>query len=137
MALEIPDLDGKAVNLAAQHGKVMLVDMWATWCEPCKQSLPFFEKLAHDYEKQGLMVYAISFDEKKDSIRPFLKNLGVSLPVLWDNAGDKTSGSLGVLRLPTTYIVDRSGTIRYAHEGFTDEIAVEERKQIETLLAEK
>jgi cytochrome c biogenesis protein CcmG, thiol:disulfide interchange protein DsbE len=136
LKLAVPDLSGDTVNLGADHGKVLLVDMWATWCEACKESLPYFQKLSKEFGKKGLLVYAISFDEKKESIAPYLKNVGVSVPVLWDNGGEKTSPSLGVLQLPTTILVDKTGTIRYVHQGYTAEIASQERQQIETLLAE-
>jgi cytochrome c biogenesis protein CcmG, thiol:disulfide interchange protein DsbE len=137
LKLAVNKLDGDPVELGNQHGKVLLLDLWATWCEPCKQALPYFQQLSKDFGAKGLTVYAISCDEKKDAVAPFMKNIGVSLPVLWDKGGDTTSAALGVIRLPTTFLVDRTGTIRFAHEGFTDEIAAQEKQQIQVLLAEQ
>jgi thiol-disulfide isomerase/thioredoxin len=137
MSMKVADLSGSVVDLGAMKGKVLLVDMWATWCGPCKESLPYFAQLGKDYAKKGLVVYAVSCDEKKESIEPFLKTLGISsLQVLWDHSGDQTMNALNVGSLPATLLVDRSGVIRYAHLSYTKEIAAEEKHQIESLLAE-
>ncbi|MBI5070959.1 MAG: TlpA family protein disulfide reductase [Deltaproteobacteria bacterium] len=137
LVLTAPGLDGKTVDVAAEQGKVRVVDFWATWCEPCKEELPALDKLARQHAGRGLAVYGVSFDEDREQIPEFLARLAVSFPILWDRGGDRLSQQYGVARLPTTLIVDRRGFIRFVHEGWSESRAAEQRREVELLLEER
>lgn len=98
-------------------GKVVLIDFWATWCAPCKESFPVLEKLHHDYAKRGLVILAISVDRDKKKVARFLKKQPVSFSVLRDVA-QKLVARANVKTMPTSFIVDQQGEIRFMHNGF-------------------
>lgn len=112
------DLAGREHDVGAEVGKVRLVDFWATWCDPCRDQLPFLDRLAADHGPRGLSVYAVAFDEDRDAVERFLAETPVSFTVLWDKGGAALSQSLEVTRLPTTLLVDRRGVVREVHLGF-------------------
>jgi thiol-disulfide isomerase/thioredoxin len=129
-------LEGVQVRIGEHGGKVRVVDFWASWCDPCRDQLPFLDRLARTYEADGLFVYAVSFDEDRAALERFLEDAKVSFPVLWDKGGAELSERLAVTRLPTTLLVDRAGVVREVHLGFAPE---EERKvedAVRRLLAE-
>jgi len=136
LELSAPDLDGHVVDVAADRGRVRVVDFWATWCEPCRASLPALDALARELGPRGLSVYAVSFDEDRTQIPPFLEEVPVAVPLLWDRGGDKLAARFDIQRLTTTLIVDRRGVIRFVHEGWTEAQARQERRELEQLLAE-
>ena len=122
------DLQGRDHDLKLDAGKVRVVDFWATWCDPCRDQLPFLEGLRAKYAARGLAVYAISFDEDRGAVERFLSEMPLSSTVLWDKGGSGNAERLQITRLPTTLFVDRNGTVREAHLGFEkkDEAWIEE-----------
>lgn len=130
-------LDGDAVDIAAQgRGKVRVVDFWATWCDPCREEIPFLERMRADLASQGFAVYAISVDEDRDQIPAFLKESPVHFTVMWDKGAKKFGGPYQLERLPTTLIVDRKGYVRFVHQGWDKGTGEEELAQVKQLLAE-
>jgi len=127
--------DGAAHDLAKDRGNVVLLDIWATWCEPCRDALPTYEKLQQAYGARGLRVYAINMDEDPRQIAPFLQQVKVSLPILLEQDG-RVEQSLGVRLMPTTFLLDRQGRLRHRHEGFSEELVTKYQGEIEELLAE-
>lgn len=113
-----PDLDGREHDVHAEQGKVRVVDFWATWCDPCRDQLPFLDRLAAAYGERGLSVYAVAFDEDRGALERFLLETPVSFTVLWDKGGAALAEPLEVTRLPTTLLVDRRGVVRHVHLGF-------------------
>jgi len=136
LELVVPDLAGRDVDVGADAGKVRVVDFWATWCAPCREELPALAALEKDLGSRGLAVYAVSFDEDGGAIAPFLASSGPAPRVLWDRGGTRSVAACGVERLPTTLVVDRRGRIRFVHEGYDSAVAAEERREVESLLAE-
>jgi thiol-disulfide isomerase/thioredoxin len=126
-------LDGRPLDLAAYHGKVVLLDFWATWCEPCKLSLPFYAQLSR--ELKGLEVIAVSTDEKDADVRAFLAKAPLPYTIARDPRGE-VADSLGVELIPTTLLVDRKGAIRFRKQGFTPDDEPTLRREVEKLLAE-
>jgi thiol-disulfide isomerase/thioredoxin len=135
LVLSAPDLEGQEVDVGGQTGRVRVVDFWATWCEPCKESMPVLDGLAREFGPRGLAVYGVSIDEDRAQIGEFLAKAPVSFPILWDQGGARVS-RLDVRYMPVTLLVDRRGVIRHVHQGWDEGKARQQRKQIEALLAE-
>ena len=128
--------DGEPHAIASDRGSVVLLDVWATWCEPCRDALPTYERLAKHYGARGLKVYALNVDEDTRAIPPFLAETKVSLPILLDANAEVASNVLRVRSMPTTVLIDREGKARYVHEGFAEELLAKYQAEIEELLAE-
>jgi len=107
----LESLEGKTVHLSDFRGKAVLLNFWATWCQPCKIEMPWFEQLQKQYEPQGLQVIGVAMDDAdKEDIAKFAKNLGVDYPIL---VGKEDVGEAygGVQFLPTTFYVGRDGKV--------------------------
>jgi thiol-disulfide isomerase/thioredoxin len=135
-ALALPKLDGTKWTLASERGQVVLLDVWATWCDPCRDSLPMYHDFNKEYGPKGLKVWAINVDAESKGIEPFLKELKVQVPVLVDPNGAIAEQTLKVKVMPTSFLFDRKGTLRYVHEGFAEEFLSKYTAEIETLLKE-
>jgi thiol-disulfide isomerase/thioredoxin len=115
----VKDLQGHALSSADLHGKVVLVDFWATWCQPCKKEMPGYQKLLDRYGARGFAVVGFKFDTMKDMEDPvqFARKIGVRYPlaVATDDVKQKFGGIEG---LPTTMLYDRQGILRTKVVGF-------------------
>jgi len=130
---------GESWQLSSDRGNVVLLDVWATWCEPCRDTLPVYTELARQYATRGLKVYALSVDEDARAIEPFLEENDIQVPVLLDTNAQVAEGALGVRVMPTSYLIDRRGVVRHVHEGAmgdTASLLQRYRGEIEALLAE-
>jgi thiol-disulfide isomerase/thioredoxin len=120
-------------KMALQNGKIMIVDFWATWCEPCKKSFPKLQELYLKYKASGLEIVALSEDDDKGGIVDFAKTYGAKFPVGWD--GDKSiAKKYQPKSMPSTFIVDKKGVIRFVHTGYHDGEEVEIEKEIKSLM---
>jgi thiol-disulfide isomerase/thioredoxin len=128
---------GEPYSIESDRGSVVLLDVWATWCEPCKDALPLYEQLAKEYGSRGLKVYALNVDEDTRGIPAFLEEAKVSLPVLLDANAAVAEKTLQVKMMPTSYLLDRRGVVRFIHEGFAEEFLQKYQTEIELLLAER
>ncbi len=109
----LPDLADKPVQLTDYRGKVVFLNFWATWCKPCQEEMPSMEQLFRTYEKDGLVILAVSIDRvttKKD-IPPFVKSMNLTFPVLVDSWG-QTDKRYKLMGVPETYIIDQEGILR-------------------------
>ena len=127
---------GPGWKLSDDRGQVVLLDVWATWCEPCRDALPVYDALSKQFAERGLKVYAINVDEDASQIPKFLAELKVSLPILVDPGALNSEGLLHVKLMPTAFLIDRKGIIREVHEGFSDDVSAKYQRSIEALLAE-
>jgi thiol-disulfide isomerase/thioredoxin len=118
-ALELSDLQGGKHRLADYRGKVVLVNFWATWCEPCRDEMPSIERLRASLEGRKFAVLAVNLAEPESRIRKFLDAVPVGFPVLLDRDSQTTRAWQAKL-LPATYIVGPDGRIRYRHVGELD-----------------
>ncbi len=115
-------------------GKTVLVDFWASWCGPCKQSFPVMEELQKKYGPRGLVIIAISVDQNKKEMADFLKKNPVSFTVVRD-AGQKLVARVEVAAMPSSFLLDGQGKVRFIHTGFRGaETRKEYERQIESLL---
>lgn len=118
------DISGSRVSLAQFRGKVVLLNFWATWCAPCRVEMPQFVAWQKRYGPRGLQILAISMDDDVDPVRTFLHRVQPNFPVLM---GEAKLGELygGVLGLPVTFLIDRTGVVRARLEGETHRAAME------------
>ena len=115
----LTDFSGRPLSLSANRGKVVLLDFWATWCEPCKAEIPHFIEMQNRYGAQGLQVIGISMDDEEKPARDFYQNYKMNYPVALGTSqlADQYGGVLG---LPITFVIDRQGHIVSRHIGATD-----------------
>ena len=109
-AFELQSLDGTLVRLSDMKGKVVIVNFWATWCGPCKDEMPAFERLRQKLDPERFALLTVTTDLQRNGIKQFLANLHVQLPVLFDEQQDVSQAYL-VRALPTTVLIDRQGTL--------------------------
>ncbi|MFZ0800385.1 MAG: TlpA disulfide reductase family protein [Terriglobales bacterium] len=109
----------RTFRLSDYRGKVVLLDFWATWCDPCKQEIPHFVAMQNQYASQGLQVLGISMDDDEPPVRDFQQQFKMNYPVALGNPklADQYGGILG---LPITFLIDRQGRIVARHVGATD-----------------
>ena len=117
------------------HGKVRYVDFWASWCGPCAQSFPFMNAMAQEFRERGLQIVGINVDEQAEAANTFLQQHPADFLILADATG-VCPKSFKVMGMPSSYLIDRHGVIRYVHIGFRPGEAGELRKQVKKLLAE-
>src|SRR5258708_11576728 len=139
-----PDFTVKAVanssgtlSLKSMRGKVVLIDFWGTFCEPCKKSFPKLQDLNTKYAASGLRIVGVSEDESddKDKIPSFGDTYGAKFPLAWD--GDKSIAKhYKPETMPSSFIIDKKGVVRYAHVGYHDGEEVEVEKEIKELLGQ-
>ena len=125
----------KELDLSAYKGKVVLIDFWATWCPPCKKSMPFLNGLRNERLKDGFEIIAINVDEDSDEATRFLASNPVDYTMAFDPKGD-CPAKFDVKAMPSSYLIDRTGKIRKVHLGFRDEDQAMIRDQVTALLAE-
>ena len=125
---------GTPVELT-KPGKVLYVDFWASWCGPCEQSMPFLDQINTELKAKNFEVIAINLDETKEDAEQFLKNHKVNFTVAM-NPDNQCPNSYGVLAMPSSYLIDKQGKIRFIQLGFRTEEKAELRAKIEKLLAE-
>lgn len=129
-------IDGKTIHLADLHGKVVLVDFWASWCVPCRKSFPEIEGLHKEFAAKGLVVLAVTVDEERKNADAFLEMFQHTMTIVTDPHGS-VAEAFKVSAMPSTMIVDRAGNLRYTHKGYTDKVLANYRAQVVALLAEE
>ncbi len=126
------------IALSNLSGNVVVIDFWGTFCEPCKKSFPKLQDLSQKYGGNGLRVVAISEDEPedKDKIPEFAQTYGAKFAIGWDE--DKSvARHYKPETMPSSFIVDRKGIVRFAHVGYHDGEEVSLEKELKSLLDEK
>ena len=125
----LPQLGKDApLGLHDVRGKVVLVDFWASWCGPCRESLPQYQKLYTELSRDDFEIVAVNLDEELADAKKFLAAHPVTYPVVLDPAGDVPK-SFGLIGMPTSYLVDRNGVVRLRNQSFKPQ-------DIDTLRAE-
>jgi cytochrome c biogenesis protein CcmG, thiol:disulfide interchange protein DsbE len=125
-------LDGRSLSLSSLRGKVVLLDVWASWCGPCKQELPMLDAIAGRLRGRGVEVLAVSVDQERDNVVKFLSGRAHwSLTVAHDPRG-AIADTFQPDKMPTSYVIDRAGIIRHVNSGFeTSDAPVIERRLAE------
>jgi len=104
-------------KLSALTGQVVYLDFWASWCKPCRKSFPWMNQMQQKYAGQGLQIIAINLDTEEALAKAFLEIVPADIPIIHDPAG-KIASDYQLLGMPSSYLIDKKGTIRFAHKGF-------------------
>ncbi len=131
--IDLKTLDGQPLALADLRGKVVLVNFWATWCEPCIEEMPSIQKLRARFAGRPFEVLAVNNMEGEPKIRKFLKNTPLDFPIVRDTDGAVTKAWRARI-FPSSYLVDAEGRIRYSLAGATDWDAPDIVKKVQALL---
>ena len=111
-------VEGDSVSLASQRGKVVLFNVWATWCHPCRDEIPELLVLYDRYKPRGLELIGVSIDANgsDEAIRSFMKDFRMTYPV-WRDPDERVSTEFLVVGVPATFLIDRNGTLRWRKTG--------------------
>ena len=131
----LPVLGGGTHSLSDYRGKVVYVDFWASWCGPCRKSLPLYQALFQETGAEHFQILAINLDEDEADAVRFLEKHPISYPVLLDPAG-QTAADWEIKVMPSSFLLDASGTIVREYAGFEPSHIEEIRHDVQTLLAQ-
>lgn len=126
--INLPDQKGKNVSLTSLKGKVVLIDFWASWCVPCRKTIPSLKKIYSKYKSKGFEIYGISLDTDDFSWKKAVFDEGIKWMQVLDKSGE-TAGTWNVNYIPNTFLLDKTGKILAINP--TDE---ELQKQLQKLL---
>ena len=122
------------VALHELRGKVVLVDFWASWCVPCRQSFPWLSAISGRYAADDFVVVAVNLDKRRDLAEKFLREFAPSFTVAFDPAG-KSAEEYAVAAMPSSFLVGREGQLLYSHAGFDLADAESIEKKIQEAIA--
>jgi peroxiredoxin len=129
-----PSLTGDGtVELSRYRGKVVYLDFWASWCAPCLTAIPEIEEMRGEFPASDFQIIAVNLDQTKKKALRFLEKNPVGYPSASDPKG-RLPGQYGVETMPTSYLIDREGVIRYVHRGFQRGDSAKLREEIRALL---
>ncbi|MFQ5991058.1 MAG: peroxiredoxin family protein [Nitrospiraceae bacterium] len=129
------DLDENTVSLSQYRGKVVFLNFWATWCQPCRVEMPAMEKLYRDFQRKEFEVLAVSTDPQGVAVtRPFKDSYQLTFPILHDS-DFRVGVSYGARTLPMTFLIDRQGVITHRIFGARDWDSREARQLIRTMIS--
>jgi len=131
----IKSLTGKNIKLSELRGRVVLINFWATWCAPCKEELPFFNRLYTKYKGVGLEILGVNIDKVTSQASQMSGALDLTFPILLDPAG-RVSELYRIRSMPTTFVVAKDGTVRHIHWGFGPTEPTRYETEIRNLLKE-
>ena len=128
-------ISGKTLRIADLKGQVVLLDFWASWCIPCRKSFPEVDALHRELHPKGLAVIAVNVDEQQKNAYTFLEKYPHTMTIAFDPKG-AVAAAFKLEAMPSTMIVDRSGHIRFTHQGYTEKTIGQFRTEVLQLLAE-
>lgn len=127
---------GQPVSLDNYRGHVLVVDFFATWCQPCRQSIPHLMEMNRKYGKQGLQVLGLSADEDGErAVKAFANEYHINYPLAL--AGDDATVDFGVRSVPVMFVIDKKGAVAEVYRGFSDEMGRKMEQLVKRLLTEK
>ncbi len=122
---ELASLDDGNVALSDYQGQVIIMNMWATWCPPCRAEMPGLNRFYETYKADGLVVLAVNGQESESTVRPFIQSNNFTFPVLLDLDGE-VGRQYMARSFPTTYVIDRNGRIQHVKVGQITESELEQ-----------
>ena len=131
----LKSLSGENLKLSELRGQVVLVNFWASWCGPCRQEMPLLDAMYQRYQKLGFTILGVNVEQDAAPAQAMLEEHPVQFPVLFDP--QSTASKLYNLNaMPTTVLVDRSGNVRYLHQGYLPGYEQKYQQQVSELLRE-
>lgn len=130
-------LDGKSFTLQNnfKQGKVVLLDIWATWCPPCRAEIPYLVDLNKKYKGKSVVFVGVAIDQSKSDVSDFAKKNKINYTVCSDPNGATVGEKYQVRGIPATYIIDKKGVVRFVHSGFGGKSEIDKMdKEIASLL---
>ncbi len=130
-------IEGQEVTLSGLRGKVVLLDFWATWCGPCKESIPHLTQLHKNYQDKGFELIGMSLDKsgEVEMVRRFVKSMDIPYPIIM--TPEDVARNYKITGLPTTVLIDKEGKVREKIVGFNSAIGQQIAARIEELTSEK
>ncbi len=119
-------LDGREFRLSELHGKVVLVNFWATWCPPCKEEMPIFEREYKRCKDKGFEILAVNMDSSESNLQKFLKENNYSFPIV--RPSEDLQKELKLMGFPTSYLLDKEGKIYRIRLGVYRELEEDLKK---------
>jgi peroxiredoxin len=134
-AIKLVTTSGQPISLANYRGYVLVMDFFATWCIPCKESIPHLNSLNRKYGKQGLQILGVSVDEGSDrEVKSFIADRRISYPVAV--AGEDLQTEYGLRSIPTIYLINKKGVVAEKFQGYSDQTGKAMEDAIKRLLVE-
>ncbi|MCE1164266.1 MAG: TlpA family protein disulfide reductase [Bacteroidetes bacterium] len=129
---------GETVNLADYRGKVLILDFWASWCKPCKEEFPFLVDFYSRNSDSVFSILAVNIDNESGNVNKFLAGLGKEVPfkVILDPES-KIPSQYNIDAMPTVFVIDKKGLVRYVHIGFKSEDREKYKNEVDKLLSEQ
>jgi thiol-disulfide isomerase/thioredoxin len=136
-AVTLDLLDGGKFNLAEHKDKdIVVMDFWATWCPPCRMTMPILMKVIEEYKGKGVSFCAVDIKDSPDKIKAFMKDIGLTFMVALDKAGD-AAAAYQAEYIPQSVIVGKDGIVQAVHVGLLPDLKERLKKDLDTLLAGK
>ena len=123
-------------SLAALRGRVVLLDVWATWCQPCRDSLPGLQAMAAGYSSEEVAFVTVNVDEDASAVAEFVADVRLSLPIWRDPKAEVLSVSVPFTEAPSAFLLDREGMVRAMYVGYNAQTHATQQRDIQQLLAE-
>lgn len=130
-------LDGKATSLADMKGKVVILNLWATWCGPCRREIPDFIKIQEDYKGRGVEVLGVTSEDERNTealVKEFVKEFKINYKVVWVDESAWTSFLSPRYSIPQTYVLDQNGQLLQKYVGYSPQVAVLARGVVDQAL---
>jgi len=121
----LQDLQGEKHRLSDYRGRGVFLNFWGTYCKPCEREMPAMQRQYEKYKEQGVDILAVNVDETNFAVRQFVKEYGLTFPVMIDK-GSQVQNVYGIDQLPATYLVDKNGTVVDVFLGGLDESKIKE-----------
>jgi len=121
------------LDLAQYRGQVVIVDFWASWCKPCRQSIPWLNQLRARYGSRGLVIIGVNVDAERADADRFLREVPIDFEVVYDSQG-ALAGQFRLQGMPSTFIFDRAGKLAATHMGFREKQREQHENEIQNLL---
>lgn len=131
----LKSLEGQEITLSRFRGKVVLLDFWATWCGPCRESTPHFVQIYKTFRESGFELIGLSLDKGNPQVvRNFIQSMDIPYPIVM--ASEEVIRNYRVTKIPTTFLIDRKGVIRESAIGFDRRMAQQMTSKIAQLTSE-
>ena len=125
-----------SLDLAQYRGRVVVVDFWASWCKPCRQSMPWLNEMRARYGSRGLVIIGVNVDAERADADRFLRDVPVDFEIVYDAQGE-LARQFGLQAMPSSFIFDRNGKLTHTLFGFREGRRAEHEEQLQTLLAKE